>query len=89
MTLKLSPPKYILHIATDDKFIDMAFQLFEKVSPKCNKLVVLSNDIDLKYVSTEKISGRTHSESLELSKDENCDLPCGKSMDPRLYGSGL
>ena len=40
----------ILHIATDDKFLDHAFPVFENVYPGANDVVVFSPKTPLKYV---------------------------------------
>ncbi len=40
----------ILHIATDDKFIDHAYMVFEMVYPKKNEVWVFSKSFDLKFV---------------------------------------
>jgi hypothetical protein len=47
----------ILHISTDEKFIDMAYAQFERVRPGCNKWVVLSSESKLTYVkaSVDKV----------------------------------
>lgn len=40
----------ILHIATDDKFLDQAFPVFEKVYPGANDVLVFAAKTPLKYV---------------------------------------
>ncbi|BES70781.1 hypothetical protein RE428_17990 [Marinobacter nanhaiticus D15-8W] len=40
----------ILHVATDDKFIDHAFDLFEAAFPKQNDVLIISKSFNLKYV---------------------------------------
>jgi hypothetical protein len=40
----------ILHIATDDKFLDYAFSVFEKVFPGANCVIVFAPTKPLKYV---------------------------------------
>lgn len=40
----------ILHLATDDKFIDHAFRVFEKVYPGLNDVFVFTNKTPLTYV---------------------------------------
>lgn len=42
----------ILHLATDEKFIDQAFRTFEQEAPNCNSLVVCGK-VPLKHVKTE------------------------------------
>lgn len=40
----------ILHLATDDKFLDHAFPVFEKVYPEANDVFVFATKTPLKYV---------------------------------------
>lgn len=40
----------ILHIATDEKFIDQAFDVFERVFPKENDFIIFSKSENLKFV---------------------------------------
>ncbi|WP_146490019.1 TDP-N-acetylfucosamine:lipid II N-acetylfucosaminyltransferase [Vibrio sp. T20] len=52
----------ILHIAPDEKFIDIAFRLFEEVNPGGNKLVVITKSEELRYIKK--------SEFIRLSPEE-------------------
>lgn len=45
----------ILHIAEDDKFIDLAINMFELVDSNKNVLVVISTNENLKFVKTKNI----------------------------------
>ncbi|MDB2649798.1 TDP-N-acetylfucosamine:lipid II N-acetylfucosaminyltransferase [Porticoccaceae bacterium] len=40
----------ILHIAPDEKFINIAMRIFENAKPECNDLVIVSNERDLSFV---------------------------------------
>ena len=49
----------ILHIVPDEKFIDMAYDIFEAVQPKNNKFLMADNKKLLRYIRktpVEKIS---------------------------------
>ena len=43
----------ILHIATDDKFLDSAYSVFEKVYPGKNEVFVIAAKLPLKYTKLE------------------------------------
>lgn len=45
----------ILHLATDDKFIDHAFPLFEHTFPNSNDVIIFSNSANLKYVKVKTL----------------------------------
>ena len=40
----------ILHIAPDDKFINIAMRIFKNAKPECNDLVIISNKRELSFV---------------------------------------
>jgi dTDP-N-acetylfucosamine:lipid II N-acetylfucosaminyltransferase len=40
----------ILHIAPDEKFIDIGFRVFEEVAPEQNKLLIISNQEKINFV---------------------------------------
>ena len=42
----------ILHIVNDEKFIDMAFRIFEEVHPHQNECIVLSSSNELTYIKS-------------------------------------
>lgn len=46
----------IVHLVQDEKFIDMAFQTFEKVFPEQNECIVLSESQDLLYIKSTPCS---------------------------------
>ena len=46
----------ILHIAPDDKFIDMAYKMFENISPYNNEFVVVTEVEKFKYIITTPIT---------------------------------
>lgn len=46
----------ILHIVTDDKFIDMAYNIFEKASPNNNEFMVVTDINKFKYIKTTPIT---------------------------------
>ena len=52
----------ILHIATDEKFIDAAFRVFEKVKPGENKLIIVTSEDELNFVKKSPFEGRTINE---------------------------
>lgn len=43
----------ILHIASDSKFIDQAFTVFEKIYPKKNEVIIISKSDSLNFVKLE------------------------------------
>jgi len=45
----------ILHIVVDDKFIDTAYQMFEKVYPGQNKFMIISNKKEFKFIKKTPI----------------------------------
>jgi dTDP-N-acetylfucosamine:lipid II N-acetylfucosaminyltransferase len=46
----------ILHIAPDEKFIDMSYIMFEKASPRNNEFIVITNKNSFKYIKTTPIT---------------------------------
>ncbi len=46
----------ILHIVPDNKFIDMAYNMFEKASPNNNKFMVVTRQKEFKYIKTTPIT---------------------------------
>jgi len=42
----------ILHLALDEKFIDMGFKIFEKAAPGQNECMVLTRSLPLKYIKS-------------------------------------
>ena len=40
----------ILHLVNDEKFIDMAFRVFEEVEPNKNECIVISESKELKFI---------------------------------------
>ena len=54
----------ILHIAPDDKFIDMAYNMFEKVSPNNNEFIVVTKQKKFRYIKTTPITKISHFEFL-------------------------
>lgn len=46
----------ILHIVPDDKFIDMAYNMFEKASPNNNEFMVVGKHEKFKYIKTTPIT---------------------------------
>lgn len=57
----------ILHIVHDNKFIDMAYSIFEKVNPDNNHLVVVSKQKKMEYIKTTPITQVESSELLSKS----------------------
>ncbi|WP_121628875.1 TDP-N-acetylfucosamine:lipid II N-acetylfucosaminyltransferase [Poseidonibacter antarcticus] len=54
----------ILHIVPDDKFIDMAYNMFEKASPNNNEFMVVTQKDKFKYIKTTPITKITRKEIL-------------------------
>lgn len=54
----------ILHILPDDKFIDMAYNMFEKASPGNNEFMIVTKAKKLNYVKTTSITKITKFEIL-------------------------
>lgn len=46
----------ILHIVPDDKFIDMAYEIFELACPNNNEFMVITNKEKIKYIKTTPIA---------------------------------
>ena len=63
----------ILHIVLDEKFIDMAYNIFEKVSPKNNEFMVITDENKFKYIKTTPITKITKSEFLSRSFAKSLD----------------
>ena len=57
----------ILHIVIDDKFIDMAYNVFEKVSPNNNEFMVVTNQNKFKYIRITPITCISPQEFLDKS----------------------
>lgn len=57
MILKGRDSNAIVHIATDEKFIDAAYDIFELAYPHKNQFLILSNQgsSDIRYLSEDKI----------------------------------
>lgn len=58
----------ILHISTDEKFIDMALRTFEKAAPGHNKLIILSRNKEIKYIKYKNARILSKSEFSKLTK---------------------
>ena len=52
----------ILHIASDEKFIDIGFRVFEEVKPNGNKLIVVTSKNEVKFVKKSPFEQRTPKE---------------------------
>lgn len=52
----------ILHIATDQKFIDTGFRLFEEVSPGMNKLIVITPEDKVNFIKNTPFDKLTENE---------------------------
>jgi len=50
----------ILHIVPDDKFIDMAYNMFEIACPNNNEFLVVTNNKNLKYIKTTPVTKVSH-----------------------------
>ena len=46
----------ILHLCTDQKFIDMAYDMFEKASPNNNEFMIISKTKNFKYIKKTPIT---------------------------------
>jgi hypothetical protein len=46
----------ILHIVPDEKFIDMAYNMFEKASPNNNEFMVVTKQKSFKYIKTTPVT---------------------------------
>jgi len=46
----------ILHIVPDEKFIDMAYDIFEEASPNNNEFMVVTKQKKFKYIKTTPIT---------------------------------
>ena len=57
----------ILHIVSDDKFIDMAYNMFEKASPNNNEFMVVTNKEKFNYIKTTPITKITRKKFLSKS----------------------
>lgn len=82
----------ILHIATDDKFLEHAFPVFEKVYPGVNDVFVFAPKIPLKYVKlipdrieTEQSSFFNKKPKLLKSIYQNYDLVVFHSLEGSTY----
>ena len=60
----------ILHIATDEKFIDTGFRVFEEVNPGGNKFIVITSEDKVNFVKKSIFEKRTRKElsTKEFSK---------------------
>jgi dTDP-N-acetylfucosamine:lipid II N-acetylfucosaminyltransferase len=45
----------ILHLVTDEKFIDMAYRAFEAAAPRKNRFIIVGNPIELKHIKKAEI----------------------------------
>lgn len=61
----------ILHISSDEKFIDMGLRVFESVAPNRNELLVLSNNEKCKFVKFENKKILTKKKLNDLSKNDD------------------
>src|SRR5690554_6335724 len=82
----------ILHIATDSKFVDHAFPVFENVYPGANDVVVFAAKTPLKYVKLEsdvieikRSSFFNKKAKLEKSKYSKYDLVVFHSLPSSAY----
>lgn len=60
----------ILHIASDEKFIDMGIAPFEAISPNCNELLLISASKSIKHVTFKNRNILTVNEVKKKSKNE-------------------
>jgi len=63
---------YILHLAHDEKFIDMGFDQFETVTPGQNRLVMRGKPRPLQFVKTNKVEFCSIREIKMLFRDRQC-----------------
>ncbi|MAX32702.1 MAG: 4-alpha-L-fucosyltransferase (Fuc4NAc transferase) [Halomonadaceae bacterium] len=81
----------ILHIATDEKFIDHAIPIFERAYPNANDVVIFSRSLDLKHVKTKpkkvKVVSRANLSGAKLDGFfyDNYDAVVFHSFDDILY----
>lgn len=61
----------ILHIVPDDKFIDMAYNMFEKASPNNNEFMVVTNKEKFNYIKTTPITKVSRKKVLSKSFTQN------------------
>lgn len=55
----------ILHLAVDEKFIDMAYRSFELANPGGNEFVIVSNSNRLQYIKSAKVKILNHDKILK------------------------
>ena len=82
----------ILHLATDDKFLDHAFPVFEKVFPNANDVIVFAPQKPLRYVkltpnyiATSRSSFFNKKPKLAQENYQNYDLIVFHSLEPSIY----
>jgi hypothetical protein len=82
----------ILHLATDDKFLDQAFPVFEKVFPNANDVIVFAPQKPLRYVkltpnyiATSRSSFFNKKPKLVQENYQNYDLIVFHSLEPSIY----
>lgn len=61
----------ILHVSTDEKFIDMALKVFNDSRSSNNKLIVLSNNKNIKHIKYSQKEILTKKEFYNLTKSYN------------------
>lgn len=59
----------ILHISEDEKFIDMGIKVFEKAYPESNKLILVSNNSEIKHVTFKSKEVLTKKKLAKSSKN--------------------
>lgn len=62
--------KHILHLAQDEKFIDMGVNVFEKAYPQCNRLILVHKG-KINHVTFENKNIITKKELVKKSKDSS------------------
>jgi len=77
-------PRKLVHIVTDEKFIDMAFREFEAVAPGVNKLVMLGKPQTLRHVKTKAVDFFTTQQATQLIRSDECAAVVYHSLDDGL-----
>ena len=62
--------KHILHLAQDEKFLDMGVNVFEKAYPQCNRLILVHKG-KINHVTFENKNIITKKELVKKSKDSS------------------
>ncbi|PSW19490.1 hypothetical protein C9I98_11260 [Photobacterium sanctipauli] len=77
----------ILHLAVDEKFIDMGVNSFERVWPGCNEVLVYSNSnkLKVKYCNAFKVSFIDLFNPKYINKIRNADVLVLHSLLPIFY----